>query len=95
MINAIIIDEKDDVVVAIESIKNGEEVNFKTKNGAINTINSISDVTIYHKIAIKDIDKGAKITKYGEHIGEAVVAIKVGEHVHTHNVVGVRENLDF
>lgn len=94
MINAVIIDEKDDVAVAIEPIKKGDEVNYKDKSGEVKTLNAISDVTIYHKIAIKDIAKDSKVTKYGEHIGEAISAIKAGEHVHTHNVVGVRENLD-
>ena len=38
--------------------------------------------------------QGEKVTKYGEHIGEANKEIKIGQHVHIHNVVSVREDLD-
>lgn len=94
MINAMIIDEKDCVAVAIEPITKNSEVNFKLKDGTLRTITALDDVTIYHKIAIKDINKGCKVVKYGENIGEAGVDIKEGQHVHTHNVVSVREDLD-
>ncbi|MGO0943743.1 hypothetical protein ACTPD5_21350, partial [Clostridioides difficile] len=55
---------------------------------SISTLNYISkkvnrdDITIYHKLAIKDMAKGDKVTKYGEHIGEANQEIKSGQHVH-------------
>jgi len=40
-----------------------------------------------HKIALVDIAEGQAITKYGQTIGFASVAIRAGDHVHTHNVV--------
>ena len=85
MINALIIDEKDDVAVAIEEIKNGTEGNFRLKNG-IKTVKVAGDIPIYHKFALNDIPKGVAVIKYGEHIGVATVDIKKGEHVHVHNV---------
>ena len=39
-----------------------------------------------HKYAIADIKKGENIIKYGFPIGHATEDIKVGEHVHTHNI---------
>ncbi len=39
-----------------------------------------------HKYAIKPIQKGENIIKYGQPIGHALLDISVGEHVHTHNV---------
>lgn len=39
-----------------------------------------------HKSALKDIDKGADIIKYGYPIGVATENIKKGEHVHSHNM---------
>lgn len=94
MINAKIIDQKDNVAVAIEEISKGNDINYKSNDGEVITIKALDNVTIYHKLAIKDIGKGEKVTKYGEHIGEAGEEIKVGQHVHTHNVVSVREDLD-
>lgn len=94
MNNAVLIDERDDVVVAIEPISKGEEVVYLPKAGAPERFTAVDDITIYHKVARRSIAKGAKVSKYGEHIGEALCDIGVGSHVHEHNVEGVRENLD-
>ena len=91
MINAVIIDEKDNVAVAIEAIAKGSKISFKLKDKTVKTITALDDITIYHKLAIKDMAQGDKVTKYGEHIGEANQEIK---HVHIHNVRSVREDLD-
>ena len=40
-----------------------------------------------HKVAIRSIEEGAPIRKYGQIIGFAKTAIARGEHVHTHNVL--------
>lgn len=92
MMNAMIIDEKDDVVVAIEPITKGDEVNYLL-NGEVQSFEAITDVTIYHKIARRDIPKGTMVSKYGQHIGMAACDIKKGEHVHTHNIESKREDL--
>lgn len=92
MINAMIIDEKDNVAVAIEPIENGDTVCYK-KSEAVESFTAVENITIYHKVAVKDILKGEKIVKYGEHIGEAKADIKKGAYVHVQNVESVRENL--
>ena len=43
-----------------------------------------------HKVASKAVTKGDGIIKYGERMGHATKDISVGEHVHTHNVLGDR-----
>jgi SAF domain len=43
-----------------------------------------------HKVATKAIVKNEGIIKYGERMGHATSDIKIGEHVHTHNVLGDR-----
>jgi len=43
-----------------------------------------------HKVASKAVTKGDGIIKYGERMGHATKDIAVGEHVHTHNVLGDR-----
>lgn len=93
MINAVTIDEKDNVIVAIEPIEKGAEVSYKLKDGTVKTLTAEENITIYHKLAAKDIAKGSPIVKYGEHIGVAAVDIKAGMHVHEHNVKSVREEL--
>ena len=53
-------------------------------------INKLDNVDIClddgHKYAIRDIEKGENIIKYGQPIGHATCDIKKGEHVHSHNL---------
>ena len=93
MYNAMIIDEKDNVAVAIETVKKGENFVWKDKQGKNCELPALEDVEIYHKFAIKDIKEGEPVVKYGEHIGLAKYDVKPGSHVHTHNVENHRENL--
>ena len=44
-----------------------------------------------HKVALEDLEKGEIIRKYGHSIGVAGQAIAAGEHVHTHNLVGLED----
>ena len=88
--NAIIIDAKDNVAVAIEPIAKGERIEAREADLGIS---ARSDITIYHKVAIRPIAKGEPVVKYGEHIGLAATDIAPGDHVHTHNVADHRETL--
>ena len=93
MRNGLIIDEKDNVVVAIEPVSKGDRVTYLC-NGKDASVTALEDITIYHKLATRDIAKGEPVVKYGEHIGVASSDIKAGEHVHCHNLEEHRENLD-
>ena len=62
------------------------------KNGELCTLTALEDITIYHKLACRDIPKGEPVVKYGQHIGSAVTEIKAGQHVHVHNVESHSEN---
>lgn len=93
MVNAMIIDEKDTVAVAIEPIEKGAEVCYKAKDGSEKKLTAEGDIQIYHKIAIKAMKQGDPVVKYGEHIGVAGCDIVPGTHVHTHNVESKREDL--
>lgn len=93
MLNAMIIDSRDNVAVAIEPIAKGDTVTYVSE-GSEKSLTSLQDITIYHKLAVRDIKKDEPIVKYGEHIGVATCDIKAGEHVHVHNVQGHRENLE-
>ena len=92
MLNAMIIDVKDNVAVAIEPITAGETITYLCEGKEV-TLTAAQDIIIYHKLARTDITKGEPIVKYGEHIGIAGCDIKAGEHVHVHNVEDHRENL--
>ena len=63
-------------------------------------INKLDNVDVNledgHKYALRDIKAGENIIKYGNPIGHATEDIKVGEHVHSHNVkTNLSGNLEY
>ena len=63
-------------------------------------INKLDNVDINledgHKYALRDIECGEDIIKYGNPIGHATCDIKKGDHVHTHNVkTNLSGNLEY
>jgi altronate dehydratase len=73
--------EDDDVVVAIRPIAAGTEVKFPNDNATTSTA-----IPFCHKIAIRDREPGDAVRKFGQIIGFATKEIRVGDHVHTHNL---------
>ena len=51
-----------------------------------NDIKINHDIPMGHKFALKDINQGDLIKKYGQIIGIAVENVKIGDWIHTHNV---------
>lgn len=83
---ALVLNEKDNVATAVRSLESGES--FST--GEDNSVTLSQDIPFGHKFALRDIAPGENIIKYGEIIGRATAGIKRGEHVHVHNVEGLR-----
>lgn len=76
------INEKDNCIVALETINKGD---------VILNVEAMEEIKKGHKMAIFDIEKGKDVIKYGNSIGRAKENIKAGEHIHTHNIT---TNLD-
>ena len=91
MLNGMIVEPVDNVVVAIEPVKKGETVTYMCA-GEEKRLTAAEDITIYHKLAARDIAKGEPVVKYGEHIGVATEQIPEGAHVHVHNVESMKED---
>lgn len=87
---ALLIDHKDNVAVALDSIPQGSGVLVLCENGTESTIVVTEDIPLGNKIAIKDIARGEFVIKYGEKIGIATGDIESGTHVHIHNVDSFR-----
>ena len=84
----IIHDDKDNVgVVVIYSTKKNQEYScWIMESDKTVKIQSINNIPLGHKIALKDFKEGDTILKYGHDIGKVVASIKKGDHVHVHNV---------
>ncbi|CAH0133310.1 UxaA family hydrolase [Peribacillus sp. NPDC101481] len=80
---------KDSVAVALSEIP--ENTSVVVKKGMEELVVSILEpIRFGHKFAVKAIEQGADIIKYGEVIGAASAFIPAGAHVHVHNLEGKR-----
>ena len=85
----LVVDAKDDVATALRAIERGEIVEVEV-SGRPETVRALKGIPFGHKIALRDLQRGEPILKYGEVIGLATQRIAKGEHVHVHNVEGLQ-----
>ncbi|MGQ1945873.1 UxaA family hydrolase [Geofilum sp. OHC36d9] len=76
-----LIHPSDNVAVCIESAQAGEMVEVGDYRVPL-----IEAVPVGHKVALVDIQEGQDVVKYGAPIGHAILTVKAGSHLHTHNV---------
>lgn len=77
MMHALRIHPTDDVAVAVEAVKKGE---------AVLGVTAREDIPAGHKLALRPIQAGETVLKYGMPIGHATRPIAAGEWVHAHNL---------
>lgn len=73
-----------------DHVDEGEVVTIKGVHGDVGEIAILQAVPYGHKIALRPLSKGEEIIKYGEVIGRATRSIRIGEHVHIHNMESCR-----
>jgi altronate dehydratase small subunit len=82
-INAVLLNEKDNVAVLLEDVCENDTV--RTESGG--ELAAVSDIGFSHKILLEDLRRGEDIIKYGEVIGRANADLKKGEWIHIHNMI--------
>lgn len=87
-IHIVLHEAKDTVGVAVvEGIKAGSQLNaWIMDEDEIVTFPAKQDIPIGHKVALKDMQVGDTVFKYGVDIGKVVSPISAGEHAHVHNI---------
>ena len=78
----IIMNPDDNCATSLTEIHKEENIEI---NGS-KTIKLNQDIPMGHKFALKNINKGDLIKKYGQIIGIATEDIKVGDWIHVHNI---------
>jgi altronate dehydratase len=87
LVRAILMNPKDNVATLLADVDADCSVTVTLTGGEVQAeVRAKQQIPFGHKISIKDIEAGDKILKYGEVIGEAVLPIVRGEHVHIHNI---------
>ncbi len=87
MVHLLVHGKDDNVAVAVVNVKKGESLsvlNMITEETY--TLESLMDVPLGHKVALRDFSKDDTVIKYDSDIGRVVAPIKKGEHVHIHNL---------
>jgi (2R)-sulfolactate sulfo-lyase subunit alpha len=88
MIDFVVHDEGDSAgVVVVEGVKAGRKLSgWVMDQDKDLAVTALSDIPIGHKLAIRELKSGDTVIKYGVDIGRTIAPIKVGEHLHVHNV---------
>ena len=88
MIHCVLHDPRDSVaVVVVENVKAGMQLTglILDEDRTIE-LPCTQDIPIGHKVALKDMQPGDTVMKYGVDIGKVVAPIRKGEHAHVHNI---------
>lgn len=96
------INEKDNVAVALRTIRAGEKIAIPWKAAEaaadeneggrepgephFTEITALEEIPAGHKMAVRDIPEGGEVIKYGYRIGNTKEFVHAGAWVHTHNL---------
>ena len=89
MEKALAMDARDNVATAIVELGPGEVVSLAVGSEALD-VKIREAIRFGHKFAIRSIQSGDEVVKYGEAIGCSMADIHEGQHVHIHNVESMR-----
>jgi altronate dehydratase small subunit len=92
-VSCIVMDEKDNVATLLCDTDKGTQLTFSIQ-GHTHTVSVIQHISFRHKMGIGSIKQEDHVIKYGESIGAAIKDIVTGEHVHVHNIEGIRGRVD-
>jgi len=87
MIEAVVLNPEDNIGVALVDLKPGAKVKI---HGRENWVKLAESIPYQHKFSVTRIDSGKEIIKDGVIIGKATQDIAQGQHIHTHNMTGLR-----
>ena len=87
MIEAFVLNPGDNIGVALVNLKPGASAKIYGQESRVKITNP---VPYQHKFSITPINTGMEIIKDGVVIGKATKDIGQGQHVHIHNMTGLR-----
>lgn len=88
MPRAIVLHATDNVATLLDPGQEGDACVLQGEGTGQVTL--MQDVPFGHKVCIVPTAAGANVLKYGQVIGTAHRALRVGEHTHVHNVDSTR-----
>ena len=85
-INALLMDEKDNVVTCVTEVAAGQDV--------VCTVKAEENIPYCHKVALVDLKKDDEVIKYGESLGVMTEDAAKGHWVSHNNLVSVPRDYD-
>ena len=92
-VNALLMDEKDNVVTCVRDVAAGEEVVYQ-KGGELLRLTAGENIPAYHKAALVDLPEGSQVLKYGQLIGRTIAPVQAGGWVYHENIRSVPRDYD-
>ena len=89
MRQALVLSDKDNVATALADLAAGAAVEVEVQGSGRN-VTLRADVPFGHKFALAALAAGEPVVKYGYPIGRTTAPVELGDHVHVHNVEGLR-----
>lgn len=86
--NALRIHPEDSVAVLVRDVTAGEPIVLSGDHRPV--VVAKQTIPYGHKVALRAVKAGETVIKYGEPMGIATADIEPGEHVHVHNVRGLK-----
>lgn len=80
------INKKDNVAITTHDLKAESSMDFEERRLLV-----LQDIPVGHKVALRDLEPGEHVIKYGTVIGHTTCPVKEGEWIHNHNMA---TNLD-
>lgn len=87
-INALLMDEQDNVVTCVKEVPAGENVVYR-KGDEVLSLEAKETIPYCHKIALNDMVKGTDVLKYGELIGKTTKDVPMGHWISHENICSV------
>jgi hypothetical protein len=81
----IVMHPKDNCAMALRKLLQGTQLQINGTRGVI--LNQ--DIAMGHKFALRPIQRGDLVYKYGQVIGRATQPIELGDWIHVHNIRSV------
>lgn len=83
---AVLLNPQDDIAIARRPLGKGVILQLPAEGGKAEQVEVKQRIPSGHKVALRDVEQGQAVRRYGSIIGFATQPIHVGEHVHSHNL---------
>ncbi len=87
--DAIRLRPEDNVATVLRPVAAGESIHVRC-GAEVTTLVAADPIPMCHKVSVVPITEGQPVIKYGQSIGQAISAVRVGVHVHVHNLRSAR-----